>query len=102
MEGYLGSYATLGLLLLAGGGSTLYMGAVNTLLQTTVPADFRGRIMSVYSLTLGGFMPLGGMLLGSAASLTGSVALVVAAGGALVAATAVAIGLAVPEVSNER
>jgi MFS family permease len=93
---------SLALLVLAGGGSTLYMGAANTLLQTGVPAEFRGRIMSVYSLTLGGFMPLGGMLLGSAASLTGSVALVVAAGGALVAGTAVAIGLAVPEVSDER
>ena len=78
------------------------MGAANTLLQTGVPAEFRGRIMSVYSLTLGGFMPLGGMLLGSAASLTGSVALVVAAGGALVAGAAIAVGLAVPEVKSQR
>ncbi len=93
---------SLALLVLAGGGSTLYMGAANTLLQTGVPAEFRGRIMSVYSLTLGGFMPLGGMLLGSAASLTNSVALVVAAGGVLVAGTAIAVGLTVPEVKSQR
>jgi MFS family permease len=87
---------SLGLLVLAGGGSTLYMGAVNTLLQTTVPDEFRGRIMSVYSLILGGFMPLGGMLLGAAASLAGSVSLVVAAGGALSALCALVAAVAVP------
>jgi MFS family permease len=87
---------SLGLLVVVGAGTTLYMGAINTLLQTVVPADFRGRIMSVYSLTLGGFMPLGGMLLGSAAGLTGSVALVTAVGGALVVGAALLAGLAVP------
>ena len=87
---------SLGLLVLAGGGSTLYMGAVNTLLQTTVPDEFRGRIMSVYSLILGGFMPLGGMLLGAAASLAGSVSLVVAAGGAVSALCALVAAVAVP------
>jgi MFS family permease len=89
-------WLSLGLLVLAGGGSTLYMGAVNTLLQTTVPADFRGRIMSVYSLIMGGFMPLGGMLLGSAATLIGDVSLVVALGGAAIALIALAIAAIVP------
>ncbi len=87
---------SLGLLTLAGVGQTLYMGAANTLLQTTVPDEFRGRIMSVYSLILGGFMPLGGMLLGSVATLAGSVPLVVAAGGALIVLCALVAGLAVP------
>lgn len=82
-------------LVIAGGCATLYMGAVNTLLQTGVPAELRGRIMSVYSLIMGGLMPLGGMLAGSAASLTGSAPLVVALGGAIV--TLCAIGIAVAE-----
>ena len=89
---------SVAILVLVGGCATMYMGAANTLLQVGVAPDFRGRIMSVYSMTAGGLMPLGGMLFGSAASLTRSVALVVATGGAVVVCCAVAIGLAVPAV----
>jgi hypothetical protein len=55
--------------------------------------------MSVYTLVGMGLMPLGGMLGGSAAELS-NVAVVVAAGGALVAVAAVAVGFAVPGVRN--
>lgn len=72
------------------------MGAINTLLQTGVPPELRGRVMSVYTLIVGGLMPLGGMLLGSAASLTGNVSLVVLTGGLLVTACTVGIGVAEP------
>jgi MFS family permease len=89
---------SVALLVLVGGCATMYMGAANTLLQVGVAPDFRGRIMSVYSMTAGGLMPLGGMIFGAAASLTRSVALVVATGGAVVVCCAVAIGLAVPAV----
>lgn len=88
---------SLALLVLTGGCATIYMGAANTLLQTHVPGEFRGRIMSVYSLIAGGLMPLGGMLLGSAASLTNSVSLVVTAGGLLIVLCAAGIALAVPD-----
>lgn len=84
------------ILVVVGCGTTLYMGAINTMLQSNVPDDFRGRIMSVYNLILGGFMPLGGMVLGSAASLTGSVSTVVATGGAVLALSALAVGGVVP------
>ena len=87
---------SLAVLVLVGGGTTLYLGATNALLQTNIPDDVRGRIMSVYSLILGGFVPLGGMLLGSAASLTGSAPLVVAAGGGLVALSGLVILALVP------
>ena len=87
---------SLGLLVLVGGGTTLYMGATTTLLQQNVPDDIRGRIMSVYSLIAAGVMPLGGMLLGSAASLTGNAGLVVAVGGAIVVASALAVGSVLP------
>ena len=87
---------SLGLLVLVGGGTTLYMGATTTLLQHNVPDEIRGRIMSVYSLIAAGFMPLGGMLLGSAASLTGNAGLVVAAGGTIVVVSALAVGSVLP------
>ena len=87
---------SLGLLVLVGGGTTLYMGATTTLLQQNVPDEIRGRIMSVYSLIVAGFMPLGGMLLGSAASLTGNAGLVVAAGGTIVVVSALAVASVLP------
>lgn len=89
-------------LVVAGGCATLYMGAVNTLLQTGVPAELRGRIMSVYSLIMGGLMPLGGMLLGSAASLVGSAPLVVAVGGGLIILCAAALALTQPRLRAAR
>jgi MFS family permease len=87
-------------LVIAGGCATLYMGAVNTLLQANVPAELRGRIMSVYSLIMGGLMPLGGMLFGSAASLTRNAPLVVATGGGLVACCVIAVTLAEPRLRS--
>lgn len=87
---------SLGALALAGAGTTLYMGATNTLLQTHVPDAVRGRLMSVYSLIAAGVMPLGGLLLGSAASITRNVSLVVAAGGAIVLANALVMAVGAP------
>ncbi|HET8628459.1 MAG TPA: MFS transporter [Thermomicrobiales bacterium] len=92
-------WLSLVVLVLVGGCGTMYMGATNTLLQTSVTADFRGRIMSVYTLVGMGLMPLGGMLGGSAAELS-NVSVVVAAGGALVAAAAIAVGFTVPGLRN--
>jgi MFS family permease len=37
----------------------------NTLIQTIVPDDLRGRVMSTYTWSLGGFYPLGSLLLGA-------------------------------------
>ena len=68
---------SLGLLVLAGGGTTRYMGATTTLLQQHIPGAIRGRIMSVYSLT-------------------GHAGLVVAAGGTIVLASTLAVGSVPP------
>jgi len=43
-----------------------------------VPDDLRGRVMSVFTLSLMGMSPLGGMLAGSVAELVGNVPIVVA------------------------
>ena len=87
---------SLGALMLAGGATTLYMGATNTLLQAHVPDEVRGRLMSVYSLIAAGVMPLGGLVLGSAASVTGNVSLIVAMGGAIVVMNALLMTIGAP------
>ena len=49
---------------------------INTLLQITVPDEFRGRIMSVFMITFAGIVPFGGLVAGSLAQVLGvSVAL---------------------------
>jgi MFS family permease len=83
----------LALLVLVGGATTLFMSATNTVIQGLAPDDLRGRVLSVWSMIAAGVMPLGSLLLGGLASLTGQVAyvLVGGAGVALLAALGVAI-----------
>ncbi|MFN2203514.1 MAG: MFS transporter, partial [Caldilineaceae bacterium] len=44
---------------------------INTLLQTNVRNELRGRVLSLYTLTFFGFAPFGNLLLGSAAQVIG-------------------------------
>ena len=37
---------------------------LNTLLQTMVAGEFRGRVMAIYSLTFFGFAPFGNLFIG--------------------------------------
>ncbi len=54
------------------GTSTLsFIGSSNILIQTLSPDEMRGRAVSVYSMILLGFVPLGSLVLGSVASLVG-------------------------------
>lgn len=46
-----------------------FIGSSNILLQTLSPDDMRGRAISVYSMILLGFVPLGSLLIGSLATL---------------------------------
>jgi MFS family permease len=80
----------LALLVLVGGATTLFMSATNTVIQSLAPDDVRGRVLSVWSMIAAGVMPLGSLLLGGLASLTGQVAYVLV-GGAGVALLAAAI-----------
>lgn len=45
--------------------------ATNTYVQTTIPDQMRGRVMGLYSMTVIGMVPLGGLLLGGLASAIG-------------------------------
>src|SRR5262249_48538371 len=47
------------LMLVTGGGMMVQMAASNTLLQTLVEDDKRGRVMSFYTMAFFGMMPLG-------------------------------------------
>jgi len=80
--------ASLILVVIVGGASTLMMSLANVVLQGMVTPDVRGRVLSVYSLIAGGFMPLGSMLMGSLGSVIG-VPLAVGIGGAITVATAI-------------
>ena len=53
---------------ISGWGMVTFNASSNTLIQTIVPDRLRGRVMSVYTLTLLGLMPVGGILMGALAS----------------------------------
>lgn len=52
-------YLSLGLLVLVGGFNMTWQTTTNTLLQSNVSDDMRGRVMSTYTITAMAMMPLG-------------------------------------------
>lgn len=56
------------MLLVMGGALILIMNLTNSLIQTTVPDQLRGRVMSIYSFNFFGTMPIGGLLAGFTAA----------------------------------
>jgi len=48
-----------------GGAGVTAVALINTLLQTIVSDEFRGRVMSIFMLTFAGFMPFGNLIAGS-------------------------------------
>jgi MFS family permease len=86
---------SLGLLVLVGGGATMSMSTTNMLIQLNVPGEFRGRIISMYTMIAMGMMPLGSMLLGAIADFIG-VPVTLLGGGVGCLVALVAINLWVP------
>ena len=70
----LSSYAPLSLLMmfLAGVGMVSQTASSNTILQTIVEEDKRGRVMSLYSIAFMGVAPFGNLLVGSLANRIGA------------------------------
>jgi MFS family permease len=66
----------------------LQMGSSNTLIQSMVPDQLRGRVMGVYSMMIIGLAPVGGLLAGLVADRTGAPA-TVAVGGVICVVSAV-------------
>jgi len=58
---------SLAILVGAGLGFMAQNATANTLIQTTVPDELRGRVMSVYMLVFQGFFPIGSLIAGAVA-----------------------------------
>ncbi len=55
------------LLLILGTGMIMFMTTANTMIQTIVPDEYRGRVMGVWAFVFGGSMPVGSLAVGVAA-----------------------------------
>ena len=63
---------SMGFLFLAGFGMMVQMASCNTIIQTIVEEDKRGRVMSFYAMAFMGMVPFGSLLAGSLASSIGA------------------------------
>jgi MFS family permease len=71
---------TLFCLALCGMGGVLVMASSNTLVQTMVDDDKRGRVMSLFMMSVMGTLPLGNLLAGSMAARFGPAPTLIASG----------------------
>jgi MFS family permease len=69
----------MSLLVLVGVGWGLMMvfNLANSLVQTLVPDELRGRVVSIYTLNFFGLMPIGALLVGAAAEVIGEPAILI-------------------------
>jgi MFS family permease len=81
-----GMWLALPMLALVGFSNTFYLTQVSTFIQQNVTEQFRGRVLSIYSLCWN-LMPLGGLLAGALASAV-SARFAILIGGGMVAANA--------------
>src|SRR5712691_5436913 len=65
-------YVALAFLFVGGFGMLLFFSTTNTVLQTIVPDDMRGRVMGVWSLIFGAMIPLGSLEAGAVAHWLGT------------------------------
>jgi MFS family permease len=73
-------WVSLALMVMSGFGMMVHMAAGNTLVQTLVEDDKRGRVMSLHSMALRGTVPLGSFFAGSLASYVGAPATLILGG----------------------
>jgi MFS family permease len=86
---------TLPLLAIVGCAMMVLMAASNTVLQTLVDEDKRGRVMSFYSMAVFGVVPFGSLLAGRLADRVGATTTLLA-GGALCCLTALVFARELP------
>jgi MFS family permease len=77
-------WLSLLLLVLTGFGMMVQMVSSNTVLQTIVEEDKRGRVMSLYTMAFMGMVPFGSLLAGSLASKIGAPGTVIISGAACI------------------
>jgi MFS family permease len=81
-------WISLPLMLFVGGAMMVQMAATNTILQTVVEDDKRGRVMSFYSMAFLGMAPFGSLLAGTLATKIGAPRTVILTGSACIAGAA--------------
>ncbi|MEY2560144.1 MAG: hypothetical protein QOG51_559 [Verrucomicrobiota bacterium] len=86
-------YIAVLLLAIVGFGVVLYFSTSNTVLQSIVPDEMRGRVMGIWTLIFGGMIPLGSLEAGVMADFIGTPATM--AIGALICALAALVTLQV-------
>jgi len=91
---------SIALLFPAGFSMLIQMASSNTLIQTMVPDDLRGRVMSVYSMMFMGMAPFGALMAGAVAHRLGA-PLTVALGGAVCIAGSLVFGSKWPSLRGE-
>ncbi len=91
---------SMAVLAVVGFGMMVQMASSNTILQTIVDEDKRGRVMSLYTMAFTGMMPLGSLLAGSIASRFGAPA-TIAVGGAACVAGAMVFARQLPRIREQ-
>ena len=71
---------SLAALVFVGGASVIAVSLINMILQTGVPDEYRGRVMSVFMLTFAGMLPFGNLIAGALAQSFGVSAAIMAGG----------------------
>jgi MFS family permease len=86
-------------LVLIGWASVTAIAVINTLLQTRVYDEFRGRVMSAFMFTFAGIMPFGNLIAGSLAHIFG-VSFTVMISGIICTVFFIAINILYPDIRN--
>ena len=81
-------WLSLALMAMVGFGLMQALAIANTIIQTLVPEDKRGRVMSYYTMALVGTTPFGSLIVGALANRIGAPLTLVAAGISCLAASA--------------
>jgi MFS family permease len=82
-----------------GWGFMVYANNANSLVQTQVPDELRGRVMGIYTLTFFGLLPIGALLAGAAAESFGE-PITVAVGASVLLIAALFVMWRVPELNR--
>ena len=102
LAGFSGSgsiWLSAGLLVLSGAGMMVQMAAANTLIQTMVDEDKRGRVMGFFGMAFQGTAPFGSLLAGWLAGFIG-VRAVVLGSGVIVLTAAIVFALQLPRLRS--
>lgn len=75
-------WASMAVLALIGASAVTAVSLINTLLQTTVADNFRGRVMGVFMITFAGLTPFGNLISGALAQRVGVAAALMISGSA--------------------